>query len=122
MSETITQKKKHHNQVRRIWMVFWILAVVTSVEVLLGIIRPEFLVEASFWNMELLTWIFIILTIVKAYYITWTFMHMEQEAPSLRRAVIWTIVFYLGYIIFIFLAEGDYLHDVIHNGYVLWNF
>ena len=30
-------------------------------------------------GMKILNWIFIILTIVKAYYITWDFMHMRDE-------------------------------------------
>ena len=43
--------------------------------------------------MKGLNWIFIILTIVKAYYITWDFMHMRDETKGLRRAVVWTGVF-----------------------------
>lgn len=30
-------------------------------------------------GMKLLNWIFIILTIVKAYYIAWDFMHLRDE-------------------------------------------
>ena len=40
---------------------------------------------AKFLGMKILNWIFIILTIVKAYYITWDFMHMRDEKASLRR-------------------------------------
>ncbi len=63
----------------RIWMVFWLLSVVTIIEVILGIIKPESLVQNRFVGMKLLNWIFIILTIYKAYYITWAFMHMDGE-------------------------------------------
>ncbi len=122
MAETIASQRKSQNQVKRIWMVFWILAIVTSVEVLLGIIRPVVLEDHHLWHMSLLNWIFIGLTVVKAYYITWTFMHMEQENANLRRSVVWTAVFYIIYMIFILLAEGDYLYDMVHNGYVLWDF
>lgn len=123
MAEAIAQhQNKSSNQVRRIWMVFWILSVITTVEVLLGIFRPTLLTDHRLYSMELLTWIFISLTVVKAYYITWTFMHMEQETASLRRSVVWTAVFYMAYMVFIFLAEGDYLYDAIHNGFLLWDF
>lgn len=124
MAETLTTQnsEKRKRAVKRIWMVFWILAIVTAIEVLLGIYRPDFLVEHRVWNMKLLNWIFVGLTIVKAYYITWTFMHMEQETASLRRSVVWTIVFYISYLIFILLVEGDYLYEMMHNGYVLWDF
>lgn len=122
MAETIASQRKSQNQVKRIWMVFWILAFVTSVEVILGIVRPPVLELHGLWHMSFLNWIFIGLTIVKAYYITWTFMHMEQENVNLRRSVVWTVVFYIIYMIFILLAEGDYLHDMLHNGYVEWDF
>ena len=122
MAETIAEQKQHSSSVKRIWKVFWILTVVTTVEVVLGIEHPDFLKTVSIWNMELLSWIFITLTVIKAYYIVWAFMHMEKETANFRRVVVWGIVFYIAYILFIFLAEGSYLSDVIHNGYVLWNF
>lgn len=122
MSETIAEKKSHQQGTKRIWKVFWILCIITAVEVILGIKHPLFLEEHHLWHMELLNWIFIGLTIVKAYYIVWTFMHMETEAATLRRTVVWSIVFYVAYIIFIFLAEGNYINNTIHDGYVLWNF
>lgn len=108
--------------VKRIWIVFLILSVVTAIEVVLGIIRPDFLVEHTFIRMKLLNWIFICLTIYKAYLITWAFMHMEHETKSLRRAVVWTAVFLITYLLFIVLTEGNYVYEVMDNGYVSWNF
>ncbi|QSS96143.1 cytochrome C oxidase subunit IV family protein [Psychroflexus sp. ALD_RP9] len=107
---------------KRIWEVFIILSVLTIVEVILGIIKPEFLVETDFAITSLLNWIFIILTIFKAYYITWAFMHMEHESAGLRRTVVWTGVFLICYLIAILLIEGDYIHDVYTNGYISWDF
>ncbi|MGB5942388.1 MAG: cytochrome C oxidase subunit IV family protein [Leeuwenhoekiella sp.] len=115
----------HHDSksaVRRIWIVFAILSVVTIVEVVLGIIKPEFLVDTDFLGMRLLNWIFIILTIYKAYYITWAFMHMEHETKGLRRAVVWTAIFLICYLIFILLTEGDYIYEVYTQGYQSWDF
>ncbi len=107
---------------KRIWTVFGILSVVTIVEVALGIIRPEFLEHTSFLAMKLLNWIFIILTIYKAYYIAWAFMHMEHETKGLRRAVVWTALFLITYLIFILLTEGDYIYEVWRNGDIAWDF
>ena len=50
--------------------------------------------------MSLLNWIFIILTVVKAYYIMWAFMHLEGETKSLR----WSIVAPLVFLIFIYVS------------------
>lgn len=73
-------------------------------------------------GMKALNWIFIILTIVKAYYITWDFMHMRDETASLRRMVVWTAVFLISYIIFILLQEGGYVEYVFTNGFVKTDF
>ncbi|PZW41693.1 cytochrome c oxidase subunit IV [Mesonia algae] len=107
---------------KKIWSVFAILSVVTIVEVILGIIKPEFLIKTSFIYMSLLNWIFIVLTIYKAYLITWSFMHMEHESKGLRRSVVWTGVFLVAYLVFILLTEGDYIYEVYKGGYISWNF
>lgn len=119
---TTENKKKSSGAIKRIWQVFVILSVLTIVEVVLGIIKPDFLVNTDIINMHLLNWIFIILTVFKAYYITWAFMHMEHETSGLRRSVVWTGVFLISYIIAILLIEGHYIHNVFENGFVTWDF
>ena len=84
---------KFKSNIQKIWGVFAFLCIVTAVEVVLGIVKPESLTGSRFLAMKLLNWIFIILTLVKAYYITWDFMHMRDETTGLRRAVIWTAIF-----------------------------
>lgn len=117
-----TATSKISPAVRRIWIVFIILSIVTTVEVFLGIIRPDFLIHHTFIRMKFLNWIFIILTLYKAYLITWAFMHMEHESKGLRRSVVWTGIFLISYLIFITLVEGDYIFEVFKNGYISWNF
>lgn len=112
----------HESSVKRIWYVFTLLSIATIVEVILGIIKPQFLVETKFLSLKLLNWIFILLTIYKAYYITWAFMHMEGETKGLRRSVVWTSVFLILYLCFILLVEGDYIYEVYKNGYVKYYF
>jgi len=113
----------HHegSHTKRIWTVFGILSAVTIVEVGLGIWKPEFL-NARVATMKLLNWVFIILTLYKAYLITWAFMHMEEESKGLRRSVVWTGVFLICYLMFILLTEGDYVFEVYKNGYKSWDF
>lgn len=112
----------HEGSTKRIWSVFLILSVLTIVEVILGILRLDVLVFTEIVSMSLQNWIFIILTIYKAYYITWAFMHMEHESAGLRRTVVWTGAFLICYLIAILLIEGDYIHDVYVNGYMTWDF
>ena len=70
---------EHVSNLGRIWKVFGILSVITTVEVFFGIVKPDFLHMNTFLSMNLLNWLFIILTLVKAYYIVWAFMHMVGE-------------------------------------------
>ena len=107
---------------KRIWIVFAILSVLTIVEVALGIEKPAVLFMNTFLSMTLLNWIFIILTIVKAYYIVWAFMHMEGERSSLRWAVVSSLVFLIIYLFFILLVEADYIFEIYKNSTIKWNF
>jgi len=113
---------KFKSNVHKIWGVFILLSIITIVEVGLGIVKPEFLVHGKFLALKYLNWIFLILTIVKAYYITWDFMHMRDEVSGLRRAVVWTSVFLIIYLLFIILVEGDYIFNIYKEGFIKFNF
>ena len=113
---------KPKNNISKIWMVFWLLSAVTIIEVILGIIRPESLVHNRVFGMKLLNWIFIILTVYKAYYITWSFMHMDGEKKWFRRATVWTGVFLILYLSFIVLIEGNYIYEVMTKSFITRDF
>ncbi|AIY13105.1 MULTISPECIES: cytochrome C oxidase subunit IV family protein [Cellulophaga] len=113
---------KFKSNISKIWGVLIFLSIITTIEVVLGIIRPAFLVETSFLGMHLLNWVFIILTLVKAYYIAWDFMHLRDEKTALRRVIVWTPIFLVSYLIFILLFEADYIHEVYKEGFIKWNF
>ncbi|AXP81063.1 hypothetical protein CJ739_1980 [Mariniflexile rhizosphaerae] len=112
---------KFKSNTQKIWGVLIFLTIVTAVEVVLGIYKPEALM-GQVLGMKGLNWIFIILTLVKAYYITWDFMHMRDETRGLRRAVVWTAIFLILYLIFILLQEGGYVFHVYDKGYIKRDF
>ncbi|VAW25508.1 Putative subunit of Alternative cytochrome c oxidase, partial [hydrothermal vent metagenome] len=99
--------QEHTSHTKLIWKVFAILSVITMVEVVLGIIKPASLHLTHFLGTSILNIIFLILTLVKAYYITWFFMHMADEKKSLRRAVVWTALFLIAYLATLILIEGS---------------
>lgn len=113
---------KFKSNVQKIWGVFMLLSIITIIEVALGIIKPEFLTSNTLFALKYLNWIFLALTIVKAYYITWDFMHMRDEKMGLRRSVVWTAVFLICYLLFIVLLEGDYIYNVYAENYVKFDF
>lgn len=108
---------KFKSNTQKIWGVLIFLSIVTAIEVVLGIYKPEILMT-KFIGMKLLNWIFIILTLVKAYYIAWDFMHMRDETKGLRRAVVWTATFLIVYLIFILLQEGGYIEGIYSSEFV----
>jgi cytochrome c oxidase subunit IV len=113
---------EHVSNTSRIWKVFGILSAVTIFEVILGIIKPESLHMNNLLGMNLLNWIFYALTIFKAYYIVWAFMHIEGEKSSLRNAVVLPVIFLILYLLFILLTEGNYVFEVFKNSTIKWNF
>ncbi len=112
---------KFKSNEQKIWGVLIFLSIVTIVEVALGILKPDFL-SAYFMRMKLLNWIFIILTLVKAYYITWDFMHMRDETVSLKNSIVLPLIILIPFLVFILFLEADYIFDVMFEGFVSWNF
>ena len=132
---------KFKSNTQKIWGVLLLLSVITAFEVVLGIYKPDILMVPSIQAFEgglgatllniilspfiytkSLNLIFIVLTVVKAYYITWDFMHMRDETKSLRRLVVWTAVFLICYLVFILLQEGGYIESVYTEGFIKRDF
>ena len=103
----------HESSKKRIWIVLALLSIITAVEVVLGIYKPPSLYLGGFLGTSFLNWIFIILTIAKAYYIAWAFMHLEGEKTWFRRSIVWTGVFLICYLVTLVLIEGSYLFDTL---------
>jgi len=112
---------KFKSNTQKIWGVLIFLTIVTCIEVAFGIYKPESLMT-KFLGMKILNWIFIGLTIVKAYYIIWDFMHMRDETKVLRRMVMWTVILLMLYLLYILLVEGGYVFDVYKDGYIKRDF
>ena len=126
MAQHQVGESEHHDGpegTRWIWMVFWLLLVITGIEVGLGIIKPallmggEQIVGTSYLNI-----LFILLTLVKAYYIAWDFMHIRDERGSLKGAIVLPLIILIPYLIFILILEADYIFDVMEAGFVAWDF
>ncbi len=87
---------------KKIWQVTLLLSVLTTIEILMGIYLSSR--SASFWPV--VKWSFIVMTVVKAFYIVWEFMHLGHEKKSLRRYIIIPYVFFIIYMIFLIIQEG----------------
>ena len=88
---------------KRIWVIFWVLLAITSVEVFLGIYWKEMGLP---WGLIKMT--FISLTILKAFYIVSEYMHLKHEVTFLKNIIIMPFVFLALYLAYHVLTEGLY--------------
>ena len=98
--EIFRGRLKFKSNVQKIWGVLVFLSIITIVEVALGIIKPEILLN-YFLGVKLLNWLFIIMTIIKAYYITWDFMHVRDEKPFLKNTIVLPLLILIPFLLFI---------------------
>ena len=82
-----------------IWRTFWILLVITVFEV-----------WVSFTSVpkNILLYVFVLLTLVKAYFIVGYFMHLKHERYTLIYSIVLPFAL-IGYLIAMALAEGVYI-------------
>ncbi len=91
---------------KRIWSVFFVLLALTALEFLiaLGFVHHWGILQKG----ALVNTIYIVLTLVKAYYIVAFFMHLKFEKSGF--IVTTSIVFlFIIYFIILILVEGNYL-------------
>ena len=112
---------KFKSNEQKIWGVLIVLSIITLIEVILGIVKPESLL-VNFMGMKILNWLFIVMTLIKAYYITWDFMHMRDEKSGLKNSVVYTLVLLVLFLVGLLLVEGDYIFQIKYNGFLSWDF
>ena len=89
----------------KIWQVFFILLGITVVEFIIAlVILPKDLIPHTAGNIA-----YILLTLLKAYYIVAYFMHLKFEKTGLQLSLGLAFIF-IAYFITLMLIEGGYLH------------
>ncbi|MEQ8471023.1 MAG: cytochrome C oxidase subunit IV family protein [Marinoscillum sp.] len=89
-------------KIKKIWKVALILGIVTAIEFVIA-----FTIDAGAAK----TFVFIALTIVKAFYIVAEFMHLGHEKKSLVYSIILPTMFII-FLIFILMYQGSAIFDV----------
>lgn len=103
------QSGESKSQVKRIWKVFWILLVVTVIEVFIGMKLSHSMPKGA------VAFIFLALTLFKAGYIVAIFMHLGDEKRNFMTLVLVPLVLFVWFII-AFLADGGFwLHINNHS-------
>lgn len=91
---------------RRLWNVFWILLVVTAVEVTLGIFWKSMAGENHEAVWPIIKWLFIAMTLVKAFYIVAEFMHLGGERKNFVLTIMISYSVLLIYLVYMVLTEA----------------
>ncbi len=97
--ETMSKKK--------IWNVFWILTIITAVEFIIALV----LVPKGIFSVGIANPLYIILTLMKAFYIVAFFMHLKFEKLTLIYSIAIPILFIVALIVAM-LYEGNYWFDI----------
>lgn len=111
MSEHNTHTEEHgHGEhaglsKAKIWQVFFILLAITVVEFVIAlVVLPQGMASQTAGNVA-----YILLTLLKAYYIVAFFMHLKYEKVGLQLSLGLSFIFII-YFITLMLIEGGYLN------------
>lgn len=100
----VTHSEEDGIKIRKtLWRVFWILLAVTSIEVILGLFYQNWGISFSMVKVT-----FIVLTLIKAFFIVSEFMHLKHEHPFFKKLVIVPYIFLAIYLMILVLIEGGY--------------
>ena len=97
-------QEEYNHHVSAVWKTTLILAVVTVIEVAGALIYPESLPRL------LLNFFFIIMSLLKAWYIVGVFMHMKYERTAMVLTVVLPTMFLVWAIIAFLWEGGAWLH------------
>jgi len=94
---------------KKLWNVFWIMLAVTILELIIGSYASELgLLQSDRTSTVILKVIFIGLTIGKAFFIVFSFMHLGHEKKALKYSILAPYMIFILYLIYIIIAEAVY--------------
>ena len=105
-----TQEHEHHEEhvsmsKGQIWKVFFYLLGITAIEFFIAL----YLIPKGILGQGIGNFTYIVLTLVKAFYIIAYFMHLKFEKVAFKTGIVVSLVF-IVYFIVLLLTEGSYLH------------
>ena len=90
---------------KKIWTVFFYLLAITALEFIIALV----FIPKGWMSQGVGNFIYIALTLLKAFYIVAYFMHLKFEKYGLITSIVLSLVF-IVYFIVLMLTEGSYLH------------
>ena len=90
---------------KKIWGVFFYLLGITAIEFFIAL----YLIPHGFVSRGIGNFAYILLTLLKAFYIVAYFMHLKFEKFAFKTGIVVAFIFII-YFIVLMLTEGSYLH------------
>jgi len=109
VDSSLSPKEQRAKNIKKIWMVALILAVITAIEYVIA-----FTIAPSIYRNI----VFILLTLVKAGYIVAEFMHLKHEAKYLIFAILAPTIF-ICWLILSMLIEGTTMFGIRFPEFVM---
>ena len=98
----------HHHEpsasTKRIWRTFWILLIITIIELGLGLLM--YAIEMDSWIVLFIKGVICILTLAKAFYIVSVFMHLGDEIRNMIMTIVVPLFLFVWFIA-AFLWDGN---------------
>lgn len=95
---------------KKIWTVFFYLLGITALEFIIALV----LIPKGIMSQGVGNFIYIALTLLKAYYIVAYFMHLKFEKYGLITSIVLSLIF-IVYLIVLMLNEGTYLNLMMNE-------
>jgi cytochrome c oxidase subunit IV len=102
-----TEVTFHHEPAEdtsRIWKTFWLLLIITIIELGLGLLMYLFDIPA--WGQVFIKGVIVILTLAKAFYIVSIFMHLGDEIRNMIMTIVVPLLLFIWFIA-AFLWDGN---------------
>jgi cytochrome c oxidase subunit IV len=114
--ETMAHHSESEGKVMRksLWRVFWIMLFITVLELVVGSYAPSMAWSGTFG----LKFVFIGLTLLKAGFIVWSFMHLGHETKFMKYTVLLPYSIFILYAVFVVLTEGTYTGKPKNRTYI----
>jgi len=103
-SSEVTFHHEAADSTKRIWRTFWVLLILTVIELSLGLSMYAFNMPS--WVHLFLKGVIVILTLAKAYYIVSIFMHLGDEIRNLIMTIVVPLMLFVWFI-GAFLWDGN---------------
>src|SRR5688572_18065977 len=97
----------HHEpsgDTRRIWRTFWLLLIITIIELSLGLLM--YAVDMPGWVQLFIKGVIVILSLAKAFYIVGIFMHLGDEIRNMIMTIVVPLLLFVWFIA-AFLWDGN---------------